>query len=355
MKKQPKLYGRKKINKLDLLLAAVAVVIGVAALWISIGISVRNAGAQAAVAFRDLAVGLGFVFNVGKYGEAVVVAVFVTVIFYSSLLCLIIGTIYLIKKKLNDRVPGLVAQFVAAIGICFYFCFAYELLGGSASFTVNIFWPILLSMMVGILICLMVFAIWATFNTKYNVELDAKPVEEAAPVEEKVEEQPAPVEEKVEEVVEEEEEAEEEEEEIEEEAEQGEEDDIFSKLGKRRKRIPFQKRIAKCDPDTKDRYKMIVNALNEYEFNDRISIPGETFSYKRERLIFLTFSGKTLKAHFKLSPRRFEDSPIPAKDASDVKKYEDIPMYLKIKSDLAARRVIALGRELAEKHEVPKK
>ena len=100
---------------------------------------------------------------------------------------------------------------------------------------------------------------------------------------------------------------------------------------------------------------MIVNALNEYEFNDRISIPGETFSYKRERLIFITFSGKTLKAHFKLSPRRFEDSPIPAKDASDVKKYEDIPMYLKIKSDLAARRVIALGRELAEKHEVPKK
>lgn len=349
MKKQPKLYGRKKINKLDLLLAAVAVVIGVAALWISIGISVRNAGAQAAVAFRDLAVGLGFVFNVVKYGEAVVVAVFVTVIFYSSLLCLIIGTIYLFKKKLKDRVPGLVAQFVAAIGICFYFCFAYELLGGSASFTVNVFWPIILCMMVGILICLMVIAIWATFNTKYNVELGAKPVEEAAPVEEKVEEQPAPVEEApVEEVVEEEEE------EIEEEVEQGEED-IFSKLGKRRKRIPFQKRIAKCDPDTKDRYKMIVNALNEYEFNDRISIPGETFSYKRERLIFLTFSGKTLKAHFKLSPRRFEDSPIPAKDASDVKKYEDIPMYLKIKSDLAARRVIALGRELAEKHEVPKK
>ena len=93
MKKQPKLYGRKRINKLDLLLAIVAAVIGFAALWISIGISVRNAGAQAAIAFRDCAIGLGFVFNVAKYGEAVVVSVFVAIIFYSSLLCLIIGSI----------------------------------------------------------------------------------------------------------------------------------------------------------------------------------------------------------------------------------------------------------------------
>ena len=356
MKKRMKLYGRKTINKLDWLLAIACVIIGVAALWLSIGVAVPNAGDKAVVAFRDVALGLGFVADATVYGQAAVIAVCVTFIFYSSLLCLVLGCIYLFKKGLKDRIPGLAAQFVACIGICFYLCFAYETLGGSAV-VVSEAWPVILILFIVALAYVAGFSIWATFNTNFNVELGKKAAEEEAPVEEKPEE----VVEKVEEIVEEEEleeeededESEDEEEELEEEGE--EDDDVFSKLGKRRKRVPFQKKISKAGPETKERYREIVKGLNEYDFNDRMSIPGETFSFKRTRLIFITFSGKTLKVHFKLEPRDYIDSPIPAKDASDVKKYEDIPMYLKVKSNLAARRVIALGQELAEKYGVPKK
>ena len=358
MKKRMKLYGRKTINKLDWLLAIACIIIGVAALWLCIGVSVRNAGDKAAIAFRDVALGLGFIADATVYGQVAVIAVCVTFIFYASLLCLVLGTIYLFKKGLKDRVPGLVAQFVACIGICFYICFAYETLGGSATVVSEAF-PVILILFMVALAYVAGFSIWATFNTNFNVELGKKAIEEA-PVEEKPEEK---VEEVVEEAAPEEEELEEEEEDEaededdEEEYEEGDEedDDVFSKLGKRRKRVPFQKKISKAGPETKERYKEIVKALNEYDFNDRMSIPGETFSFKRERLIFITFSGKTLKVHFKLEPRDYIDSPIPAKDASDVKKYEDIPMYLKVKSNLAARRVIALGQELAEKYGVPKK
>jgi hypothetical protein len=86
-----------------------------------------------------------------------------------------------------------------------------------------------------------------------------------------------------------------------------------------------------------------------------MSIPGETFSYKRKRLIFITMAGKTLKVHFAIDPREFADSAIPVKDASEAKKFEDIPSYLKVKSDLAVRRVIALAQRLAEEYNVPKK
>ena len=372
-KKQFKTYGRKNINKLDWLLAIAFVVIAVAALWISLGISVRNAGEKASVAFLDLVLGLGFVANTAKFGQAAVVSAYVTVVIYESLLLLVLGTLYLVKKGLKERIPGLVAEFVAALGFSFFICFAYELINGSAKGSVNLFWPISLILFIIALFCIMVVAVYATFNTKVDISLKKKGAEEPAPVEEQQEEEeeevqeeepaPAPVEEQQEEP-EEEPEEEEEEEDLEDEEEESEEDeepqevdpnDPFAGLGKRRKRVPFENKMRRAAPEVRARYKEIVKALNEYEFNDRKSIPGETFSYKRERLIFITFSGTTLKVHFKLDPKEYEDSPIPAKDASDVKKFEDIPLYLKIKSNLAVKRVIILAQRIIEERQIPKK
>ena len=136
--------------------------------------------------------------------------------------------------------------------------------------------------------------------------------------------------------------------------EEPEDDNPFANL-KRKKTVPFETKLKKAKKEVKERYKMIVAALREYEFNDRKSIPGETFSYKRNKLVFITFSGASLKVHFKLDPKDFVDSPIPMKDASEVKKYEEVPAFLMVKSDLAARRVIKLATELAEANSVPKK
>ena len=359
MAKKLKSYGRKNINKLDWLLAIVCIVIGVAALWISLGISIKNAGAIASVAFRDVVLGLGFIADSTVYGQAAVLAVYNTVIIYGSLALLVLGTIYLFKKDKKDRVPGLVAEFVAAVGFAFFLSFTYELMSGSAKGSVALAFPIVLIIFLVALGCLAIYATYLTFSGK-NVDLKKKeePVYEdyiEEPVkEEKKEEKPEP---QPEPEPEPEEEPEEEEDEEEEEEDDEDEDTSgnFKNLGKRNKRVPFEKKIRKADLDTKARYNLIVNALREFDFNDRISIPGETFSYKREKLVFLTFSGKTLKAYFRLNAKDYEDSPIPVKDASELKKYESTPAFLKVKSDLAARRVVALATKVAKDNNVPAK
>ena len=386
MAKNFKKYGRLNINKLDWLLAIVFVVIGVAALWISLGISIANAGVYAGKAFTDLALALIFVADAGKYGQAAVVSAYSTVIIYASLLLLVLGTLYLVKKGLKDRVPGLVAEFVAALGAGFFLCFAYEFGFSNPESGVNKFWPLSLIIFIVVLFALMVIATYATFNQNVDISLEKKeepddemveqqeeqPQEEEKQPEEPVEEpqeeeQPEeePQEEQKEETIEEEpaeepqeeaEEAEEEEEGSEEEAgEEGEDKGAFSGLGKRRKKVPFENKLRRAEFETRERYKYIVSELRQYDLNDRKSIPGETFSYKREKLVFITFSGSTLKVHLKLDPKDFEDSPIPAKDASETKKYEETPLYLKVKSDLAARRVVALAKKVFEEHQVPEK
>lgn len=385
MAKNFKKYGRNNPNKLDYLLAIVCAVIGVAALWISLGISIGDAGTYAGAAFMDLVRGLGFVADAGKNGQSAVVSAYVTVIIYESLLLLVLGSLYLVKKGLKERIPGLVAEFVAAVGMSFFICFTYEFGFGSAKASVNSFWPLSLIVFILILLALMVISTYATFNTAIDIEIAKKcevsyaseeneEPEEEEKEEEEPEEEPAeepkeepqeeeqPEEQPEEEPEEEEpeEESEEDEEESDEDAEgeegeEGEEGNEFSGLGKRRKRVPFENKMRRADVDTRERYKFIVSELRQYDFNDRKSIPGETFSYKREKLIFITFSGSTLKVHFRLDPKDYEDSPIPAKDAGDAKKYEDVPLFLKIKSDLAARRVLLLAQKVIEEHNVPKK
>ena len=350
-KKTLKLYGRVKFNKLDVFIGIVAAIIAVGALWMSIGIAIADAGAQAGRVLLDVALGLGFISSVSAFGQSAVVSVYITFFFYGALLLLIFGTVFLKTKQIKGRVPGLVAAFVAAIGIIFFIPLAFEYSFGVAQGTVALVFPIVLFVFIACLAACIVFAVIATFNQSIDVEfhheqepeIEAQPEPEPEP---EPEPQPEP---------EPEPEPEEEAEEAEEEVSEDEEGDIFSSLGQRRKRVPFENKMRRADKETRERYKMIVAALREYDFNDRKSIPGETFSYKREKLIFITFAGKTLKVHFRLDPKNFIDSPMPVKDASDVKKFEETPLYLKVKSNLAARRCIKLAEQIIEQYNVPKK
>ena len=366
MEKKLKRYGRTRINKLDWLLAITFVVFAIGALWIGIAVLISKAQEPALEGLKQFVNAIGFQFK-----GAPVLRVLVAVLFYESLLTLILGCYYCVKKQHKDRIPGVVGQFVAAIAVGILFCLVIQFLKYNAK-AMNLFWPISLLIFVICLACLLIVNVYMAFNQDVNVELEAaaieeqeEVVEEAEPVYEEVqeeeieqveepveeEEEPEPVPAPVEEVVEEEQPVEEEEE-----AEPVEgEEDPFANLGKRRKRIPFENKIKRSKPETRERYKEIVNALREYDFNDRKSIPCETFSYKKEKMIVLTFSGQTLKAYFRLKPKDFADSPIPVKDASDVKKFEDTPLYLIIKSDLAARRVVALAQRVIDEHNIPKK
>ena len=128
----------------------------------------------------------------------------------------------------------------------------------------------------------------------------------------------------------------------------------YDKFGERRKTIPFENKVKRVKDATKNRYQIIVDGLRKYNFNDRISVHGETFSFKKRKLIYLTFIGETLKVYFRLKYKDYIDSTIPLKDASTIKKYKDTPTYLVIKSDLAARRVVLLGEKIVKQNRIPK-
>ncbi len=179
--------------------------------------------------------------------------------------------------------------------------------------------------------------------------------EEEQPVEEQPQEEPQeePAPEEPEEQPEEEEADDEEEEEDEEEGE-GEEapadDNAPAGLnikGKRR-RASFETRLKNSEFDLRHKYYDLRDYIKWYGLRNRISIPGDTFSYKRQRYVFITIVGKHIRVYLNLDPNDYADSTIPVEPAL-AKKYEDLPCLLRVKSDLSYRRAKKLVDDVMQK------
>ena len=343
-----KMYGRKNVNQLDWLLAIVCSIIALGALWISIGISVANAAVYAVPAFRDVVHGFAFMWKTNG------MVISNSLIFYSALIFLVFGIVYWTKKGDKERIPGVVAIFISALGIVVFESLFFEFVAADSVHKVFGLWSYGLLFFILCLIGAIFFSarmMFMHYDLALNAEHNEKEEEKTAVVEEKVEEQP-----KIEEKVEKEPaRVEEIKEEVKEEPEEEESSDGFKDLGARRRRIPFESKIKRCSQETREFYKEIVDQINLYKVSERTSIPGQTFNYKRNRLIFIMLAGFTLKVHFALDPKKFADSTMPVKDASDCVKYEQTPAYIKIKSGLASRRAIALVHEVMSNYKVPRK
>ena len=152
-----------------------------------------------------------------------------------------------------------------------------------------------------------------------------------------------------------EEEPEEEEEEEEEAAEEASADDNapagLSIKGKRR-RASFETRLKNSEFDIRHKYYDLRDYIKWYGLRNRISIPGDTFSYKRQRYVFVTIVGKHIRVYLNLDPADYADSAIPVERA-EAKKYEDLPCLLRVKSDLAYRRAKKLVDDLMQKIGIP--
>ena len=117
-------------------------------------------------------------------------------------------------------------------------------------------------------------------------------------------------------------------------------EDHFTNLNKRR-RAKFETRIKAADQELRDKYYELRDYVRSYGVNDRMSIPGLTFSLHRERYVFITIAGKKLKVYFALDPNDYKESTIPVIE-NNSKKFEDLPVELKVKSDLSLKRAKAL-------------
>ena len=114
---------------------------------------------------------------------------------------------------------------------------------------------------------------------------------------------------------------------------------------KRKKRVHFETRLRNSEFDLRHKYYDLRDYLKWYGLNNRISIPGDTFSLKRKKYAFITIQGKRIKFYASVDPSKYEDSPIPVERAT-AKKYIDTPCMLRIKSDLSYRRAKLIVDEM---------
>lgn len=148
-----------------------------------------------------------------------------------------------------------------------------------------------------------------------------------------------------------EEEPEEEEEELEEEASEEAPVDnapVGLAIRGKRRRASFETRLKNSEFDLRHKYYDLRDYIKWYGMRNRVSIPGDTFSYKRQRYAFVTIVGKHIRIYLNLDPQAYADSTIPVERA-EAKKYEDLPCLLRVKSDLSYRRAKKLVDDLMQK------
>ena len=111
--------------------------------------------------------------------------------------------------------------------------------------------------------------------------------------------------------------------------------------------VPFTDRLRKADPFVIFAYNEIKSELLSYGFKSRISQKGDSFRLHRKLYCRMTVAGKSLKLYMALNPKDYENTTIPFKDVSDMKKYQDVPFVFKAKSDLSIRRAKRLIEDMA--------
>lgn len=125
------------------------------------------------------------------------------------------------------------------------------------------------------------------------------------------------------------------------------EKDPFAALRNKR-RASFETRLKNADFDLRHKYYDLRDHIKSYGLSNRLSIPGDSFSAHRKRYVFITINGKHLKVYFATNPDDYKDTPIPV-ERTETKKYEDLPLQFKVRSDLSFRRAIKIVDDMLTK------
>ena len=111
----------------------------------------------------------------------------------------------------------------------------------------------------------------------------------------------------------------------------------------------FAGKLCQLDKDIKEYYSAVKNALIEYKkVNSRISFNYENFNLGRKSVAKFNVKGKTLVLYLALNPDEYVGTKYFARNVSDVKKYQDTPTMVKIKSPRGAKYAIELVGKLLD-------
>ncbi len=100
-------------------------------------------------------------------------------------------------------------------------------------------------------------------------------------------------------------------------------------------------------------YSDLRNALQDYkQLKFKSNNTGDTYALKGKVIIKVTIFPKALKVYFALDPNAYPVSRFHHKDMSEIKRYESIPLRLRVASERGYKYALELVDELVKKEEL---
>ena len=114
-------------------------------------------------------------------------------------------------------------------------------------------------------------------------------------------------------------------------------------------RWSFVGRLHQAPENVAAYYSDIKNAFLRYKkVKSRISWSCDTITFGKEQLAKLVLTQKTLYVYLALSPKELEGTKYFFTDESDTKKYEKVPLRVRVRSDRGVKYTIELIEKIAE-------
>ncbi|MCF0116529.1 MAG: hypothetical protein HUJ61_00585 [Bacilli bacterium] len=105
----------------------------------------------------------------------------------------------------------------------------------------------------------------------------------------------------------------------------------------------FTDKILNADPDLQAKYNEICSLIDSYGVKARIAKSNESFRFKKKLLVKMTVQGKSLKVFLALDPFDYVNkTKFTLKDVSEKHAYAEVPVLMKVRSDLSLKRVKTL-------------
>ena len=115
----------------------------------------------------------------------------------------------------------------------------------------------------------------------------------------------------------------------------------------------FLAKLALADDNVRNYYAILATRYLSYDkVKSRTGWAGVSFSHRRNKLAMITINGKTLCLYLAIDPSTITEGKFRTKDTSVLKKYEDTPVLLKIKSGGALRYALKLIEEQTRKQDI---
>ncbi|MBR2616772.1 MAG: hypothetical protein IKC56_00860, partial [Clostridia bacterium] len=111
----------------------------------------------------------------------------------------------------------------------------------------------------------------------------------------------------------------------------------------------FTAKLAQASEETKEYYNRIKNCILSYGAKPRMSWANESFYLGRNTYVKFGIRGKTLSTYLALNTEEFVDTKYIFENEGDVKKYEAVPMRVRVKSNRGAKWACELVAILFEK------